>query len=833
MRVRKKRAAMNRITTFITLFAILLTFSGFANIDNSYATQIMDDSKSVLGEDGEYRDIYETDIIEYRNEYEKHFSNEDNTVTAYTYANPIHYQDKDGYWIDIDNTLIRDDESFVNKNNPNQIRLSTVAKDNNLVSIKQGEYEIGWGIQGARNAQGHEIDKPEKTDRKNLTALVSKVAYDNVFENTSLTYTLYSYSISEDIIFDCVPSFDQVTYNIKTQNLAAVQEGNEVIFFSTIEEGKEIFRFKAPYMYDSAFALTYDITVAYEATDGGYHLTYVFDREWLLSEERVYPVTLDPTVRSWQHYNNIEDTHINTWYPNTNYVYSPWLFIGQINGWSDIWIKITTMPSIPAGSTIADSRLEMVHCIGTTTWGSLNIWELTSYWNSFTLTYNNQWNCSWNYLYGGIGSYWTGSAYAYSIDVTSTVRKWYNGTMANWGFALAYQYSVNDYNALYSSDHGSITSSYLPAISVTYSTPTPPTPSSYPEATSLSSGQYYFIKNANSGQYLTGWDLMGMVQNGNTIEQVPYYANNAQLWKVTHMGNGQYKISSAYNNNLCLDVTGASAQNGTRMQVYTDNGTAAQRFSLVKTLNCTYKIYTLTDTWGFNAVGVQGGSCTFGEPVVQCFAPGLMQTHHIEWIFEPQNYTPSLGAEYAKANWNLRVYAYPDFGYYSGGNDCTNFVSQCMLAAGKHFNNDWGIYKKNNTYRQPINNNQLNTSWDLSDPSPWISAKYFNTHWSNNAYTVTLSTSSIQNNPSSVYSLPFGSGDVIVVLNNPIEPFNGGPNAAVHTYYIVGVIYDWDYSCWTYEVVAHDNDRKISFLEAVGLWYSPGHLSKQFKFIAV
>ena len=471
MRTKKKKQLLHKATTFVTLFALVFTFSGFTGGGSVVASL-----KNIEENDTGISGLLDVELIEKRGEFEKHFINEDGSITAYSYANPIHYQDVDGNWIDIDNTLIRNDDGFRNTNNPNEIRLSAVAKDNNLVSIKQGEYEISWGIQGVRNVQGYETDKPEKTDRKDLIALVSKVAYNNVFENTTLAYTLYSYSISEDIIFDSVPSFDQVTYNIKTQNLVAVQEGNEVIFFSTIEDRKEIFRFKAPFMYDSAFALTYNITVALRVTDGGYRLTYVPDRQWLESEERVYPVTLDPTVRSWQHYNNVEDTHINTWYPNTNYVYSAWLYVGQISGWSETWIKITTMPTIPSGSTITDSRLELVHCIGTTTWGPLKIWELTSYWNSFTLTYNNQWNCSWNYLFGGIYPYWTGSAYAYSINVTNTVKKWYSGTMANWGFALAYEHTINDYNALYSSDHGSITSSYFPAISVTYNESTPPPP---------------------------------------------------------------------------------------------------------------------------------------------------------------------------------------------------------------------------------------------------------------------------------------------------------------------------------------------------------------------
>jgi|GEM_PF-6466454 len=470
MRTKKKKQLLYRITTFITLFALLFTFSGFAGGGGAIA------SPQIIKEDDIYGEEPITgEVLELRGEFEKHFVNEDGTVTAYSYANPIHYQNENGNWIDIDNTLIRNEDGFVNTDNPNEIRLSAVAKDNNLVSIRQGEYEISWGIQGARNVQGYETDKPEKTDRKDLVTLVSKVAYDNVFENTSLAFTLYSYSISEDLIFDSVPSFDQVTYNIRTQNLVAVQEGNEVIFFSTIEGGKEIIRFKAPYMYDSAFALTYDITVAFQATEVGYRLTYVLDRQWLQSEERVYPVTLDPTLYSWQHYSNIEDTHTSSSNPGINYAQAPFLYLGKVSGESRTFVRITNMPALTTGATVDYAQFDLVHSVGTTTSGIVDAYRMMSSWDSFTLTWNNQGNYQANLYQIDIGLWISGavglSGYRmYCIDVTNMVDSWYKGNLVyNYGIMLKYQNpNYNDYNTLYSSDNGSIASTHLPIVWIIY-----------------------------------------------------------------------------------------------------------------------------------------------------------------------------------------------------------------------------------------------------------------------------------------------------------------------------------------------------------------------------
>ena len=504
-RVRKRR--LYKATVLVVSFILLFTATGFTGVGDSYAAPL--NNKIYRGDIvipfDEVPTNYELSF--YRGEFEKHFLNTDGTITAYSYANPIHYLDSDGNWQDIDNTLIKSTEGFTNTDSPNKIQLSYTARNEGLASVKLEGYEVSWGIQGINNVQGYEVEKQEAIDRRDLTHLTSKVKYDNVFENTSLVYTLSSCSLSEDLIFGSLPNFDSVTYQIQTTNLIATLEGSEVVFTSTTEEGKEIFRFQAPYLCDSAFKLTYDITVILNATEGGYTLTYILDRTWLQSEERVYPITLDPTITSWQHYSNIEDTHINDWNPNTNYMNAPYLNIGNVGGRNDIWIKITTLPTLPLRVAIVDAKLEMTHSLGTTTWGDLEIRELTSEWHSSTLTWNNQWNCSGNYLHGGIYPFLSGSYYRYYIDVTGTVDSWYwklwtTGSMSNnWGFALNYENIYhNDYNTLYSSDHGSIGSSYLPAISVTYDI-VPPTPTFVGNLLWPVSNVYYYISPITKAYY--------------------------------------------------------------------------------------------------------------------------------------------------------------------------------------------------------------------------------------------------------------------------------------------------------------------------------------------
>ena len=49
-------------------------------------------------------------------------------------------------------------------------------------------------------------------------------------------------------------------------------------------------------MYDSDFAFSGEIETTLKKEGAEYILTYAPDYEWLADEERVYPVTVDPTI---------------------------------------------------------------------------------------------------------------------------------------------------------------------------------------------------------------------------------------------------------------------------------------------------------------------------------------------------------------------------------------------------------------------------------------------------------------------------------------------------------------------------------------------------------
>lgn len=90
---------------------------------------------------------------------------------------------------------------------------------------------------------------------------------------------------------------------------------------------------------------------------------------------------------------------------------------------------------------------------------------------------------------------------------------------------------------------------------------------------------YYAIRNMKSGLYLSLYTTWAELRNGTAVAQQSWYGGLSQKWCVKPVGNGQYIMSSAMDCSMVLDVNNGVAGNGSAVQAYSDNGTAAQRWS--------------------------------------------------------------------------------------------------------------------------------------------------------------------------------------------------------------------------------------------------------------
>ncbi len=321
-------------------------------------------------------------------------------------------------------------------------------------------------------------------------------------------------------------------------------------------------------------------------------------------------------------------------------------------------------------------------------------------------------------------------------------------------------------------------------------------------------GKWFYIKNAFSGRYLDVY--RGLPEEGTNVQQYEFNGGDSQKWILFQQEDGTYKlgsmVGSTVNNgtryiNYVLDVNGGDdGSNGVNLQLWSINSSAAQKFQirLSPKQNSTIVLKTGPSNYSKAAV-VNDKSCSNEGNVFQW---DYNQSSNDEWILEPVYENISLGVEYAKANYNKFVEAFPNLNDWSSAGDCANFVSQCLISSGKqHYNGNWKVYRKNENYSKPMSVDQLNNTWELCHPntSPWISAAEFKNFWKSNKY-VALKGSEIVEKNNEVWNYPIGIGDV-VQLAEP-GPF-GTVGKATHTMYI----YDLDYTNKTYLLAYHTNCR--------------------------
>lgn len=333
------------------------------------------------------------------------------------------------------------------------------------------------------------------------------------------------------------------------------------------------------------------------------------------------------------------------------------------------------------------------------------------------------------------------------------------------------------------------------------------------EAPRLIDGEIYYIKNKNSGQYLmvsgSGTSISNKSNVVQTRDRSSAEVNGRQKWRLDYMGNGEYRIVSMLStedNLFVLDVFANDNDNGSNIDVYLDANVSDRRWKIMlNSDNCSYRMVSKCSNYT-KGVGVENASCTDNANIAQY---QYNTNSECEWIFEPvYNYSPELGINYALTNYNSYFLTYPAFDKW--GNDCANFASQCMLAGGVHFQDQWWIFKNNNSYLHPESSSQFDNSWDVATiggflgigaSSPWISASKFCDFWSARVSYDDFTGAYITANPSIVYSKPYYRGDVISMMSS---------GDAYHTMYISGYgTYD-GYN--TFMLTYHSNNTQYKSL---------------------
>lgn len=422
------------------------------------------------------------EMVEKREMYSKHFQNEDGTIRAVTYNEPIHYQDSNGDWKNIDNTIISDvsyqtsgfskkvatEQYYTSKDNPYiKVLFNKETSETNLIKLNIDRYDISWGISDLQDSIAKPLNETKSDDPYNLTNVNGGVKYTNAFLNADLYYYITSNNLKEEIILNEKSNINQIIYNIETDLVPIKTEHNLVIFQN--EKQENIFSFQNPYLYDSAekSSTSFHTAVTIQKIENGYQLIYQFDEEWLNSEERVYPITIDPIVTNNRSPVNVWDTYVHPGdAASHNHVNEDRLWVGKVNTKSRALINWASLPSI--SGNIISSHLGLTYFKGTSTWGPISLWKINTPWDSMTLTWDDHNVMNYELLYSNLYPSPHDGYHGFNLEITNTVKEWYKNPSTKNGFMITYtDENFNDYNTIISSEHGG-NSDYWPVFYIDY-----------------------------------------------------------------------------------------------------------------------------------------------------------------------------------------------------------------------------------------------------------------------------------------------------------------------------------------------------------------------------
>lgn len=387
-------------------------------------------------------------------------------LIARIYQNPIHYTDKEGKLLDIENNLVASQkQGYVWENESNSYKsffsLNTSHKE--LVQLEKEKYNVSWNLKGAKKGIIGETNK-------------NKIIYPKIIENVDLRYTVNNDSLKEDLIFKSAQIPSEFIFNLNLGNLIFSNEQDGTIVLKDSQNGKEIFTIEKPYMYDMSGARTENIKFNIYRENNEVFIKIVPDQDWIKSKDRQFPIVLDPSYKMFQPDGGTgRDSWVGSLIPYQNQKSNKYLNVGYISGYGrtrsyDVFTEFNSY--VPYGSRVDNAEYLLYDTRGQA-YKNIDVYEVTSNWDwdNPTLTWNHQPSSGELITRVGAsnGDWW-------HFPVTRLAQKWADG-MVNNGMRIQLANEYESYRDFWSCDYW--TAGVRPRLDVYY------TPDYYPPSGSI------------------------------------------------------------------------------------------------------------------------------------------------------------------------------------------------------------------------------------------------------------------------------------------------------------------------------------------------------------
>lgn len=441
-----------------------------------------------------------TEVISRREEYTKHFDLGNGTYQAVVYDNAVHRLDDNGQWQEINNNLYLNDAKGNQHYQDNYERVSfnaNLSLNQPIFALSDDGTSISMGLTSDAVLLDTEstvirptiTNAPEKrSTSQNYNTLDEAIQFDNtctvlyedIINGIDIEYILVGNDIKENIIVK--ENFESYSYTFALELnglYPQLSEGGSVLLLDSKTDAEK-YVIPSPYMYDANNEISFDVSYTLRQDSELWLLTITADENWCNSTDRLFPITIDPTVKSTS---GVSDTYITSAHPTTNYGNNGQLWVSappsdRLNGATYLQFDL---PTIPVGSTINNASINTYYCYPNhVTDGYITVaaYEMQYAWAESRLTWDTASNCGntlgtsdycldYAQADGGIGAT-PHNPKTLSFSITSLVQSWYNGR-ANHGIALKYLVG-NKWSVIMKSSENT-TGDYCPWIYINYTSP--------------------------------------------------------------------------------------------------------------------------------------------------------------------------------------------------------------------------------------------------------------------------------------------------------------------------------------------------------------------------
>ena len=396
------------------------------------------------------------EIADMRTANRKVFENQDHSRTVEIYLEPVHYQDLDGAWKDMDDSL-EEDTDFRNRKGALDISLHRMAKESRTVSMKKEKTSLSWGMEGCHGAKA-------RKQQKNL------VIYPEIFEGADLRCRIHGEGVKEDLILhDPKAIRESYRYIYRMKGLQPVLKDNRVSFLD--DEGNEAFCVHAPCMKDAGGEKSEAIRLSLEVLRTGdkeqakeCRITFVPDMAWLGSTARLFPVIIDPVTTTSKETTDIADVHVDSLYEEDNFQKHYYLKTMGGDNIQRSFVRFD-LPEIKTGDMVIDARLVLVSVAQDGKERTIAVHRVLQGWLPDAINWYNK--PLYSDTVEDLCTYKGDDVKYITLDITRMVKSWYQDG-GNCGLMFKSNKELSGYTEFLSSDNGEGGQELRPRIELSY-----------------------------------------------------------------------------------------------------------------------------------------------------------------------------------------------------------------------------------------------------------------------------------------------------------------------------------------------------------------------------